>query len=47
MGYSSWGGKESDLTEHARTHTHTHNLLETTLSAKMKTIQFGQQTMDH
>ena len=23
-GYSSWGGKESDMTEQLNTHTHTH-----------------------
>ena len=24
MGYSSWGHKESDMSERAHTHTHTH-----------------------
>ena len=24
MGYTSWGLKESDTTEHTHTHTHTH-----------------------
>ena len=24
VGYSLWGHKESDMTEYARTHTHTH-----------------------
>ena len=26
MGYSPWGHKESDTTEHTHTHTHTHTL---------------------
>ena len=24
MGYSAWGHKELDVTEHSHTHTHTH-----------------------
>ena len=33
MGYSPWGGKESDMTECIHTHTHTHTHIPSTLPA--------------
>ena len=34
MGYSPWGLKESNMTEHVRTHTHTHTHTRTTRTSK-------------
>ena len=34
MGYSPWGGKELDMTEHTHTHTHTHKVEDVQLTLK-------------
>ena len=47
-GYSPWGGKELDMTEHMHTHTHTHTCAHTrTHPSLCKNLQSGEASPVH